>query len=93
MKTLAQREGVIVFATVRDLTKAKDLEEISAKYSGKVYIIKLSACDEGEHAAAVQYIQNTTGRLDVVISNAGGFIEQSFDISIAYGLLRYLQQL
>ncbi|KZO92343.1 NAD(P)-binding protein [Calocera viscosa TUFC12733] len=68
---IAARPDVIVFAGCRNPAAATDLDALVAKYPGKVYIVKLTSCEKADNEAAVAKIKDVTGRLDVVISNAG----------------------
>ncbi|KII87105.1 hypothetical protein PLICRDRAFT_244863 [Plicaturopsis crispa FD-325 SS-3] len=68
---LSQRDNVVVFAGTRNPSAATDLQALVKKYPGKVYIVKLTSADVPENQAAVAYIKEVAGRLDVVIANAG----------------------
>ncbi|TRM62172.1 hypothetical protein BD626DRAFT_548590 [Schizophyllum amplum] len=61
---LAARPDVVVFAGVRDLSRAAALDELVSAYPGRIHVIKNN--DE-----AAQEIKKVAGRLDVVIANAG----------------------
>jgi len=71
---LARRDNVIVFAGARNPTAANDLQSLVEQYPGKVYIVKLTACDKAENEAAVETIKTIAGRLDVVVACAGKLI-------------------
>jgi short-subunit dehydrogenase involved in D-alanine esterification of teichoic acids len=71
VKALVKRNSTIVFAGVRDLTRATELEALAKESSGKLYIVKLISADEVSNTAAIEEIKAKTGRLDVVIANAG----------------------
>lgn len=71
MKELARREGAIVFAGVRDISTASDINALAKESAGKVHVIKLTSGDQVEHNAAIEKIKEISGRLDVVIANAG----------------------
>jgi len=68
---LARRSNVLVFAGARNPATAIDLKALVEKYPNKVYIVKLTSCDERENTAAIEEIRSIAGRLDVVIANAG----------------------
>ena len=71
MNELTQRDNVVVFAGVRDLSNATALHELAGKRPGKLHILELTSCNQAEHAAAVAHIKEVVGRLDVIIANAG----------------------
>jgi NAD(P)-dependent dehydrogenase (short-subunit alcohol dehydrogenase family) len=70
VEQLAARKSVIVFATVRDLSKQGDLQKITAQHPNvHVIRLRLEVVDDAKHAAAE--IAKHTDHLDVVIANAG----------------------
>jgi NAD(P)-dependent dehydrogenase (short-subunit alcohol dehydrogenase family) len=62
---------VIVFAGARDPAAAKDLQSLAAERAGKLYVVKLVSSDPEGNAAAISFIKEKAGRLDVVIANSG----------------------
>lgn len=66
-----KRDNVIVFAGARDLTQVVELEALAKEFPQKLHIVKLISADETSNKAAVEEIRTKTGRLDVVIANAG----------------------
>jgi NAD(P)-dependent dehydrogenase (short-subunit alcohol dehydrogenase family) len=73
VQALASRNDTVVFAGARDPSAAKDLQELEAQYPGKVHTVKLIANDEQGNRDAVEYVRTKTGRLDVVVANAGKY--------------------
>jgi NAD(P)-dependent dehydrogenase (short-subunit alcohol dehydrogenase family) len=71
VKTLSERADTIVFAGARDPGAAKELTALAAARPGKVHVVKLVSGDVDDNAAAVKFIKEKAGRLDVVIANAG----------------------
>jgi NAD(P)-dependent dehydrogenase (short-subunit alcohol dehydrogenase family) len=71
VKALSARDNTIVFAGARDPAAAKDLQALAAARPGKLYIVKLVSGDAEGNAAAVSFVKEKAGRLDVVIANAG----------------------
>ncbi|KZT54355.1 NAD(P)-binding protein [Calocera cornea HHB12733] len=69
--SLAARDNVVVFAGARNPSSASDLKTLQAKYPGKVHILKLTSADAADNTAAAEEIKRVTGKLDVVIANAG----------------------
>ncbi|KAJ3051321.1 hypothetical protein HK097_007679 [Rhizophlyctis rosea] len=70
VSALAKRPNTTIFATARDPTKATDLQTL-AKSNPNVHILKLESASVSDAKAAAEYIQKTTGGLDIVIANAG----------------------
>jgi NADP-dependent 3-hydroxy acid dehydrogenase YdfG len=60
-----------VFAGVRDPSRSTELQELSKQFPEKLHIVKLESADEAGNRKAVEEIKAKTGRLDVVIANAG----------------------
>jgi NAD(P)-dependent dehydrogenase (short-subunit alcohol dehydrogenase family) len=74
VRLIINRENVVVFAGVRDAAKAVDLQALAEQHPHKLHIVKLTSANEAESKAAVEQIKQITGRLDVVIANAGEII-------------------
>lgn len=75
VETLA-RQGHIVFAGMRATTgkNAPAVEELRAaaeKEHLTVHIVEIDITDEASVGQAIEYIVSSTGRLDVVVNNAG----------------------
>jgi len=68
---LAARDNVHVYAGARNPDSASDLKALETKYPGKVHTLKLVAGDQAGSDAAIAEIKRISGRLDVVIANAG----------------------
>lgn len=68
---LATKPDTIVFAGTRNVAASKDLHDLAAKYPNIVHVVQLTSADEVDNKAAVEVIREKTGRLDVVIANAG----------------------
>ena len=62
---------MVVYATVRKLDNATDLQALASESAGKVRLLELQSGDEAAHEAAIARIKGEVGRLDVVIANAG----------------------
>jgi NAD(P)-dependent dehydrogenase (short-subunit alcohol dehydrogenase family) len=71
VKALSARDNVIVFAGARNPAAAQDLQTLAAERAGKLHVVKLISSDAEGNAAAIAFIKDKTGRLDVVIANAG----------------------
>lgn len=72
VEALSQREGVTIYAGVRDPEGASKLEALAAERpEGRIRIIKLISADAASNRAAAEQIKSEVGTLDVVIANAG----------------------
>ena len=71
MSLLAERSNTIVFAGARDPANASDLQAVAAKHPDNVFVVELKASDVEGNTRAIEQIRQKTGRLDVVIANAG----------------------
>jgi hypothetical protein len=71
VKALSARDNVIVFAGARDPAAAKDIHALAAARPGKLYVVKLVSSDPAGNAAAISFVREKAGRLDMVIANAG----------------------
>jgi len=69
--SLATRPDVVVFAGARNPAAANDLKALETKYPGKVHTVKLTSANRTDNVAAIEEIKRVTGKLDVVIANAG----------------------
>ncbi|WP_017812653.1 SDR family oxidoreductase [Paenibacillus shenyangensis] len=75
------RQGFVVIATMRDLSRRTALEEQAAQQgvTDRIQYVQLDVTDEQSLATAVQSIYRQHGHIDVLINNAGyaagGFVE------------------
>lgn len=78
--------GDTVFATMRDLVKQSDLLAEVKKRGGHVNVLRLDVTDKATVQNAVGEIFRQTGRIDVLVNNAGfgmgGFFEDLSDEDI-----------
>ena len=65
------REGYFTYATMRDLSKAEKMKEISNKENLSLEVIQLDVDDENSTDKAVNSIFDAKGRIDVLVNNAG----------------------
>ena len=77
------RDGYHTFASMRNISKGKDLEEIAKKENLPIDIIELDVDKEESIVAAIKKIVEDSGRIDVLINNAGyGQFGCTEDVSI-----------
>src|ERR1051326_866237 len=65
------RSGFLTFATMRNLKKGENIKSIAGKENLPVRIIQLDVTDDVSINNAVQAILSETGRIDVLVNNAG----------------------
>lgn len=71
--TLLAKKGYTVILTARDLKKGEDAAK---KISGKVIVKKLDVTKEKEQADVVAFVEKKFGRIDILINNAGIFLDE-----------------
>jgi norsolorinic acid ketoreductase len=67
---LLKSNNVVVFAGAREPDAAVELKQLQNTHSN-LHIVKLASTSEEDVTKAAQLIERTTGRVDVVIANAG----------------------
>lgn len=65
------RRGYTVWATVRNLQKTDELRKISETEKLPIEIAQLDVCDDASVKSAIEKILQKSGRIDVLINNAG----------------------
>ena len=77
------RKGDTVYATMRDTSKAGDLERAKESEGLAINVIALDVTDDASVSAAIQQVLGEAGRIDVLVNNAGigaqGPIEETDD--------------
>jgi NAD(P)-dependent dehydrogenase (short-subunit alcohol dehydrogenase family) len=68
--TLA-RNGLLTYATMRNLNKAENIKSVATKENLPVRVKQLDVTDDTSVKNAVQAISSETGRIDVLVNNAG----------------------
>ena len=65
------RDGFYTYATMRDITKASSIQDISKKENLKLEVIKLDVDNEESIKSAISKIVSEKNRIDVLVNNAG----------------------
>jgi NAD(P)-dependent dehydrogenase (short-subunit alcohol dehydrogenase family) len=73
------RSGFLTYATMRNLNKGENIKSIAARENLPVRIIQLDVTDDVSINNSVQAILSETGRIDVLINNAGYVLDGAFE--------------
>jgi NAD(P)-dependent dehydrogenase (short-subunit alcohol dehydrogenase family) len=76
--TLA-RNSFLTYATMRSLNKSENVKSIAAKENLPIRITQLDVTDSVSINNAVQAILSETGRIDVLVNNAGYVLDGAFE--------------
>lgn len=71
VEALANRSGVLVFATARDPARADRLNKLAEENKGKVVVVKLEVTSDEDAKKAAEEVKKYTDKVDVLIANAG----------------------
>ncbi len=97
------RNGFLTYATMRNLNKSENIKSIASKENLPIRITKLDVTDDVSVKNAVQTMSSETGRIDVLVNNAGYVLDGAFeDLSMdeikaqyetnVFGLIRTTQK-
>jgi len=73
------RNGFLTYATMRNINKSENLKPIAAKENLPIRITKLYVTDDVSINNALQAILSETGRIDVLVNNAGYVLDGAFE--------------
>jgi NAD(P)-dependent dehydrogenase (short-subunit alcohol dehydrogenase family) len=65
------REGFHTFASMRDTSKATEIQDITKKENLKIDVIELDVDKAESVDSAIEKISSDTGRIDILVNNAG----------------------
>jgi NAD(P)-dependent dehydrogenase (short-subunit alcohol dehydrogenase family) len=96
------RNGFLTYATMRNLNKSEDMKLTVAKENLPIQIKQLDVTEDLSVENAIQEISSETGRIDVIVNNAGYGLNGAFeDLAMdevkaqyetnVYGLMRTTQ--
>ena len=71
VRVLSSRPDTVVFAGTRSIDKDDDLLKLARKLPDVIFPIHMTSASEDDNKAAAQIIKDQTGKVDIVIANAG----------------------
>ena len=73
------RNGFLTYATMRNLNKSENIKSVAANENLPIRITHLDVTDDVSVRNAVQAILSETGRIDVLVNNAGYVLDGAFE--------------
>jgi NAD(P)-dependent dehydrogenase (short-subunit alcohol dehydrogenase family) len=76
---MLSRNGFLTYATMRNLNKSENLKSTAARENLPIRITKLDVTDDVSVKNAVQTMSSETGRINVLVNNAGYVLDGAFE--------------
>src|SRR5437660_12844148 len=73
------RNGFLTYATMRNLSKSKNIKSVADKEKLPLKIVQLDVTDDGSVKNAMQSIIAEASRIDVLVNNAGYSLNGAFE--------------
>jgi NAD(P)-dependent dehydrogenase (short-subunit alcohol dehydrogenase family) len=73
------RNGFLTYATMRNLNKSENIKSIAAKENLPIRITQLDVTDDVSVKNAVQTMSSETGRINILVNNAGYVLDGAFE--------------
>src|SRR5919205_1568788 len=73
------RNGFLTYATMRNLNKSENIKLIATKEKLPIHVKQLDVTDDASVKNAIQTILSETGRIDVLVNNAGYVLSGAFE--------------
>ncbi|HET7390411.1 MAG TPA: SDR family oxidoreductase [Nitrososphaeraceae archaeon] len=73
------RNGFLTYATMRNLDKSENIKLIATKEELPIHVKQLDVTNDASVKNAVQTILSETGRIDVLVNNAGYVLSGAFE--------------
>ena len=68
---LLAKNGFYTYASMRNLEKSRDIEQIASKEMLSLQVVQLDVNDDMSVKEAIDKIESEQGRMDVLVNNAG----------------------